>query len=60
MYRPTESEKSNCMRIVKDILKIDSDSECEEYVNSVFSMAYSIGGDYSETTLRTIAKVLLE
>ena len=59
MYKPTESERKNCICIVKEILKIDNDSECEKYVNNIFSMAYSIGGDYSEITLRSIAEVLL-
>ncbi len=27
MYKPTESERNNCIRIIKNILKIDSDSE---------------------------------
>ena len=38
--------------IVKDILKIESDSECEKYANEIFKTIYSIGGDYSEKTLR--------
>lgn len=36
MYKPTEIERNNCMRIVKDILKVESDSECEQYVNEIF------------------------
>ena len=48
MYNPTESEKSSCICIVKEKLKIDNDFE-----------AYSIGGDYGETTLRAIAETLL-
>lgn len=59
MYKPTESEKSNCICIVKEILKIDNDFDCEKYVNDIFNMAYSIGGDYGETTLRAVAEALL-
>jgi hypothetical protein len=60
MYTPTEEEKSNCIRIIKDILKINNDSECEKYANNVFRIAYSIGGDYSEKTLSAIAETLLK
>lgn len=60
MYKPTEIERNNCMRIVKDILKIESDSECEQYVNEIFKTTYSIGGDYSEKMLMSIAEVLLK
>lgn len=59
MYKPTESERSNCIRIVKDILKINNDSECEKYVENIFRITYSIGGDYNESTLKSIAEVLL-
>ena len=59
MYKPTEIERNNCIRIVKDLLKIESDSECEQYANEIFKTTYSIGGDYSEKTLRSIAEVLL-
>ncbi len=60
MYKPTEIERNNCMRIVKDILKIESDSECEQYANEIFKATYSIGGDYSEKTLMSVAEVLLK
>ncbi len=60
MYRPTKSETKNCIQIVKDILKMDDDSECEKYVDSIFRISYSIGGDYSEKTLRAIAEVVLK
>ena len=33
---------------------------CESYVNKIFSIAYSIGGDYGNETLRSIAKVVLK
>lgn len=59
MYRPTEVERKNCIGIVKDILKIENDAECEQYVDEIFKITYSIGGDYSETTLKSIAEVLL-
>lgn len=58
MYKPTESERNNCIRIVKEIYKIDDNSECEKYANNIFSIAYSIGGDYGETTIRAIAETL--
>ncbi len=60
MYKPTESERNNCIRIVKNFLKIDNDSECEKYADNILNVAYSIGGDYSEATLRTIAEALLK
>lgn len=60
IYKPTESERSNCISIVKNFLKIDSDSECEKYADNILSVAYSIGGDYSEETLRTIVEALLK
>ena len=60
MYKPTEKETNNCICIVKDILKIDDDIMCESYVNKIFSIAYSIGGDYGNETLRSIAKVVLK
>ena len=59
MYKPTESEKSNCVRIVKEILGSDNDFDCEECVNEIFSIAYSIGGDYGEATLKAIAESIL-
>ena len=43
---------------VKEIYKIDDNSECEKYANNIFSIAYSIGGDYGETTIRAIAETL--
>ena len=60
MYKPTEKEKNNCICIVKDILKIDDDIICEPYVKKIFNIAYSIGGDYGDETLRSIAKVVLK
>ena len=60
MYKPTEIERDNCIRIVKDILQIDNNSECEKYVNDIFNVTYAIGGDYSDKTLRSIAEVLLK
>lgn len=60
MYNPTEIEKDNCFRIVKDILQINDNSICEKYVDEIFRTAYAIGGDYNEKTLRSIAEVLLK
>ncbi|MBQ8262784.1 MAG: hypothetical protein IJZ00_10900 [Lachnospiraceae bacterium] len=60
MYKPTEIERNNCIRIVKEILKCENDSECEQYANKILNMSYSIGGDYSEKTITSIAEVLLE
>ena len=60
MYKPTEKEKNNCICSVKDILKIDDDNLCESYVNQIFSIDYSIGGDYGNKTLRSIAKIVLK
>lgn len=60
MYKPTEIEKNNCIQIVKEILKIDDDFECEKYVDSILKTTYSIGGDYSNKTLRLIAEIVLK
>lgn len=60
MYKPTEIERRNCIRIVKEILKVNDDFGCEKYADNIFSMAYSIGGDYSERTLRSVAEILLK
>lgn len=60
MYKPTEIEKNYCIQIVKDILKIENDFECEKYVDKIFRTTYSIGGDYSEETLRSIAEAVLK
>ena len=57
-YRPTEVEKNSCMRIVKEIFKIENESMCEQYANEIFKTVYSIGGDYSDKTLRAVAEVL--
>ncbi|MEY8266265.1 hypothetical protein AALA79_07835 [Lachnospiraceae bacterium 64-25] len=59
MYKPTESEKSHCVCIVKEVLGSENDFDCEKYVNDIFNIAYSIGGDYGDTTLRAIAEALL-
>ena len=50
---------NNCIRIVKEIYKIDDNSECEKYANGIFKIAHSIGGDnYGEATIRGIAEAL--
>ncbi|MBQ2922236.1 MAG: hypothetical protein IJE60_03955 [Tyzzerella sp.] len=58
MHRPTEVERNSCIRIVKDILKIENESECEQYANEIFKTTYFIGGDYSDKTLRAVAEAL--
>lgn len=60
MYNPTETEKNICIQIIKDILQIDDILECEKYVDNIFRIAYSIGGDYGEKTLRSIAEIVLK
>ena len=60
MYLPTENERKVCTKIVKDILSIDDGYQCEKYVDKIFSVAYSIGADYGEKTLITIAKNYLK
>lgn len=45
---------------MKDILKIEDDFECEKYVDEIFKITYSIGGNYSEKTLRAIAEAVLK
>lgn len=59
MYKPTEKEKNDCYNMVKQLIKKEDDSECEEFANKVFSIAYAIGADYSEKTIRVIAESLL-
>lgn len=49
---------NNCICIVKEIYKIDDNSECEKYANDIFKVVYSIGGDYGEATIRAIAEAL--
>lgn len=60
MYKPTEMEKNSCIQIIKDILEIDNIVECEKYMDNIFRIAYSIGGDCGEKTLRSIAEILLK
>lgn len=60
MYKPTEIEKNDCIQIVKEILKTDDDFECEKYVDNIFRTTYSIGGDFSKETLRSIAEIMLK
>lgn len=42
----------------RPILRVESDYECEQYVNEIFKTTYSIGGDYSEKTLKSVAEGL--
>ena len=58
MIKPSKSEKELCFRIVKDISKESDDAKIEKIVKEVFRVAYSIGGDYGESTLEEIAKQL--
>ena len=60
MYRPSKIERDNCTRIVKDILKLECEPECEEYVDEILKITYSIGGDYSKKTLTAVAEALLK
>lgn len=55
MYQPTEEEKSTCYKIVKALLP---DSEVEKVAEEAFKIAYSIGGDYGESTLTAIVKAM--
>ena len=58
MYSPTDEEKNRCVCIVKEVLRLESDSDCEQHVDEIFKTIYAIGGDYSEKTIRSVAKVL--
>jgi len=60
MYKPTEMEKKECIKIIKDILESENDLECKKYMDDIFDIAYSIGGDYGEKTLRSIAEIVLK
>ncbi len=60
MYKPTEIDKNNCIQIIKEILNIDDELECEKYADIIFRTTYSIGGDYSKETLRSIAEIVLK
>lgn len=58
MYNPTEAEKKCCIDIVKGILGIESTSDCEQYVDEIFKTIYSVGGDYSEKTIRAVVEAI--
>ena len=60
MYKPTEKQVQECINIIKDILNIDDVVICKKFIDEIFNIAYSIGGDYSEKTLRSIAEVVLK
>lgn len=60
MYMPTESEKRNCINIVRNILNTSNDKKCQKYSEEIFKIAYSIGADYSEKTLKSIAEALIK
>lgn len=60
MYLPTEKEKRNCTNIVRNILNNDNDADtCKGLVDKIFMIAYSIGSDYSEKSLKSIAETLI-
>lgn len=60
MYNPTETERHVCTNIVKELLKNDDVLDCEKYVEMIFDTAYSIGADYSEKTLKSIAEIIIK
>ena len=59
MYKSTELQKINCSKIVKKILKTENAVDCERYVDDILNIAYSIGSDYSEKTLESIAETVI-
>ena len=60
MYNPTDAEKECCIDVVKNLFGIERTTDCEQYVEEIFSTIYSIGGDYSEKTIRTVAEAIHE
>lgn len=52
-------EKKKCINIVKELLN-SSDDECKRYSDEIFRIVYSIGGDYAEKTLRSIAEAIIK
>ena len=59
MYNPNEDEKKVCDSIVRGLVKGKEDIYYERIEDAIFQMAYSIGGDYSENTLREVAKIII-
>lgn len=56
MYTHSEQEKKLSLKIVKDIF-IDEDEEtCLTIANKILRITDMIGGDYSDKTLRSVAK----
>lgn len=60
MYEVTENERMICLRIVEDMLKGSEPVEYGRYVEEILKRTYSIGGDYSEKTLRRVAEIVLK
>jgi hypothetical protein len=59
MYLPTGAEKQKCIKIVKEVKKINDDSLIEQYVEKTLKIAYSIGGSYDdEIVLKRIVESL--
>ena len=52
-------EKKKCINIVKELLN-SSDDECKRYSDEIFRIVYSVGGDYKEKTLRSIAEAIIK
>ena len=60
MYKVTEDERMICLRVVEDMLKGRDSFEYGKYVDEILKITYSIGGDYSEKTLRLVAEIVLK
>ena len=60
MYMITENEKRICRQVVKEAFKPIREDEKEVYVEKIIKITYSIGGDYSEKTFRSIAEALIK
>ena len=59
MYTPTEDERKRSINIVKEILDSSND-EYKRYSDEIFRIVYSVGGDYGEKTLRSIAEAIIK
>lgn len=55
MCYPTEDERKKCYAIVERFLKTDDKIKCELYTKRILSITGSIGGNYDEETLTSIA-----
>lgn len=55
MYLPTSEEKQKCIKMVREVKKINDEILIEQYVEETLKIAYSIGGSYDdEITLKRI------